>query len=108
MERFQEYQNTSEAPENSNVSSSSKVTDSGGIIPSSLEAQTQQASSPPQLQEEPQTEELQLEEPQLEETLADVHEQTVDPVSLIIASVVSSIQTSTAPPQGNILSIYCR
>ena len=39
---------------------------------------------------------------QLKETSADVREQTADPASLIIASVVSSIQTSTAPPQGNI------
>ena len=59
--------------------------------PSSPEAQTQQASSPPQPQEEPQLEELQPEEPQLEEISADVHEQTIDPASLIIASVVSSI-----------------
>ena len=81
--------------------------------PSSPEAQTQQVSSPPQPQEELQIEDLQLEEPQPEEpqpeeTLADVHEQTADLASLIIASVVSSIQTSPAPPRGNILSIYCR
>jgi len=57
----------------------------------------QQAPSPPQPQEEAHTE-----EPQLEDTSADIHEQTADPASLIIASVVSSIQTSTAPPQGNI------
>ena len=81
--------------------------------PSSPEVQTQQAPSPPQPQEEPQTEEPQPEEPQPEEPQpeeisADVHEQTADPTSLIIASVVSSIQTSTAPPQGNMLSIYCR
>jgi len=31
--RFQEYQITSEAPENSNASPSSNVTDLGGIIP---------------------------------------------------------------------------
>ena len=71
--------------------------------PSSPEAQTQQVPSPPRPQEEPQPEELQP-----EDTSADVHEQTADPASLIIASVVSSIQTSTAPPQGIILSIYCR
>ena len=75
--------------------------------PSSPEVQTQQAP-PPRPQEEPQVEELQPEEPQPEETPDDVHEQTADPASLIIASVVSSIQTSTAPPQGNILSIFCR
>jgi len=68
--------------------------------PSSPEAQTQQAPHPPEPQEEPQPEELQP-----EEISADVHEQTTDPASLIIASVVSSIQTSTAPPQGNILSM---
>ena len=61
--------------------------------PSSPEIQTQQAPSSPQPQEEPQP----------EETLADVHEQTADPVGSIIASVVSSIQTSTAPPQGKAL-----
>ena len=63
--------------------------------PSSPEAQTQQAPSPPQPQEAPQP----------EETLADVHEQTADPVGSIIVSVVSSIQTSTAPPQGKVLFI---
>ena len=68
--------------------------------PSSPEAQTQQAPSPPQPQEEPYPEEHQP-----EETSTDVLEQTADPASLIIASVVSSIQTSTATPQGNILSI---
>jgi len=68
--------------------------------PSLLEVQTQQVSSPPQPQEEPQPE-----EPQLREILADVHEQSADPVGSIIASVVSSIQTSIAPPQGKILSI---
>jgi hypothetical protein len=57
----------------------------------------QQAPSPPQPQEE-----AHAEEPQPEDTSADIHEQTVDPASSIIASVVSSIQTSTAPPQGNI------
>ena len=76
--------------------------------PSSPETQTQQIPSPPQLPEEPQVEELQPEVPQPEEISTDVHEQTTDPSSLIIASVVSSIQTSTAPPQGNMLSIYCR
>jgi len=73
--------------------------------PSSPEAQTQQAPSPPHPQIEPQPEEPQPEEPQPEEISADVHEQTTDPASLIIASVVSSIQTSTAPPQGNVLSM---
>jgi len=75
------------------------------LSPSSIEAQIQQAPSPPQPQEEPQTEELHLEQPQPEETSADVHEQTADPASLIIASVVSSIQTSTAPPQGKVMSM---
>jgi len=55
--------------------------------------------------EELQPEEPQPEVPQPEETSADVREQTTDPASLIIASVVSLIQTSTAPPQGNILSM---
>jgi len=73
--------------------------------PSSLETQIQQVPSPTQPQEEPQLEELQPEEPQPEEISADVHEQTTDPASLIIASVVSSIQTSTAPPQGKVLSM---
>jgi len=63
--------------------------------PSSPEAQTQQVPSPPQPQEEPQP----------EETSADVHEQIADPAGSIIASVVSSIQTSTAPPQGKVLSM---
>lgn len=76
--------------------------------PSSPEAQTQQAPSPTHLQEAPQAEEAQLagtqlEVPQPEDTSADVHEQTTDPAGSIIASVVSFIQTSTAPPQGNIL-----
>jgi hypothetical protein len=62
----------------------------------------QQAPSPPKLQEEAHAEELQPEEPQPEDTSADIHEQTANPVSSIIASVVSSIQTSAAPPQGNI------
>ena len=53
--------------------------------------------------EEPQLEEPQLEVPQPEDILADVHEQTADPAGSIIASVVSSIQTSTALHQGNIL-----
>jgi len=73
--------------------------------PSLSEVQTQQVPSPPQPQEEPQPEEPQLEEPQPEEILADVHEQTANLVGSIIASVVSSIQTSTAPPQGKILSM---
>ena len=52
----------------------------------------QQASSPPQSAPQPQ------------ETPADVLEQTADPVDPIISSVVSSEQTSTAPPQGKVLS----
>jgi len=63
--------------------------------PSSLEVQTQQAPSPPQPQEVPQPEEI----------TADVPEQTTDPVVPIISSVVSSVQTSTAPPQGKVLCI---
>ena len=47
----------------------------------------------------------QSEVPQPEDRSADVGEQTTDPAGSIIASVVSSIQTSTAPPQGNILSL---
>ena len=62
---------------------------------SSPEAQTQQAPSPPQPQEAPHP----------EEASADVLEQTTDPVGSIISSVVSSIQTSTAPPQGKVLSM---
>ena len=61
-----------------------------------------QAPSPPQPQEEAHAEELQPEGPQPEDTSVDIHEQTADPASSIIASVVSSIQTNTAPPQGNI------
>ena len=58
------------------------------------------------MQEAPQVEEPQLEEPQQEvlqpeDISADVHEPTTDPVGSVIASVVSSIQTSTALPQGN-------
>jgi len=63
--------------------------------PSSPEVQTRQAPSPPQPEEVPQPEEIS----------ADVLEQTADPVGSIISSVVSSIQTSTAPPQGKVLSI---
>ena len=63
--------------------------------PSSPDVQTHQAPSPPQPQEVPQP----------EATSADVHEQTADPVGSIIASVVSSIQISTAPPQGKALSM---
>ena len=78
--------------------------------PSSPEAQTQQAPSLPPVQEVPQVEEPQPEEPQPEipqpEVIsADVQEQTIDPAGSIIASVVSSIQTSIAPPQGNTLFI---
>ena len=64
-------------------------------VESSPEVRTQQAQSTPQPQEAPQP----------EETSADVHEQIADAVSSIIASVVSSIQTSTAPPQGKALSM---
>ena len=63
--------------------------------PSSPELQTQQAPSPPQPQEAPHP----------EETSADVREQTADPVGSIIALVVSSIQISTASPQGKVLSM---
>ena len=63
--------------------------------PSSLEVQTQQAPSSPQPQEAPQTEEIST----------DVPKHTADPASSIIASVVSSIQTSIAPPQGKVLSM---
>jgi len=61
--------------------------------PSSPEAQTQQALSPPQPQEAPQP----------QETSSDVLEQIADPVDPIIPSVVSSEQTSTVPPQGKLL-----
>jgi len=44
----------------------------------------------------------QSEVPQPEDRSADVGKQTTDLAGSIIASVVSSIQTSTAPPQGNI------
>jgi len=63
--------------------------------PSSPEVQTQQALSPPKPQELPQP----------EGTLADVLERTADLVGPIISSVVSSIQTSNAPPQGEVLFI---
>ena len=63
--------------------------------PSSPEVQTRQAPSSPQPQEVPQPEEIS----------ADVLKQTTDPVRSIISSVVSSIQTSSAPPQGKVLSI---
>jgi len=55
--------------------------------------------------EETQPEEPQPEVPQPEDISADVHEQTTDPAGSIISSVVFSIQTSTAPPQGNTLSM---
>ena len=64
-------------------------------FPSSLEVQTRQAPSSPQPEEVPRPEEISV----------DVLEQTADPVGSIISSVVSSIQTSTAPPQGKVLSI---
>jgi hypothetical protein len=69
--------------------------------PSSPEVQTQQVPSPPPMQEAPQVEEPQQEVPQPEDTPADVHELTADPAGSVIASVVSSIQTRTALPQGN-------
>ena len=59
---------------------------------SSPEIQTQQVPSPPQPQEAP----------QLEETSADVPEQTADPVSPIMPSVVPPEQTSIVPPQGKV------
>ena len=65
------------------------------LSPSSPEVQTRQAPSPPQPQEVPMPEEIS----------ADVLEQTADPVGSIISSVGSSIQTSTALPQGKVLSI---
>jgi hypothetical protein len=60
------------------------------------------------MQEAPQMEELQQEEPQLEapqpeDAPADVGDQTTDPAGSIILSVVSSVQTSIIPPQGNVL-----
>ena len=91
----QEYQVTSEATENSNASSSAKVTDPYRIIPLFSRSSDTASTVSPQPQEEPQP----------EGTSADVHEQTTEPMGSIIASVVSSIQTSTAPPQGNVLSM---
>ena len=61
--------------------------------PSSPEIQIQQAPSPSQSAPEPQ------------EAPADVHEQTADPADPIVSLVVPSEQTSTAPPQGKILTI---
>ena len=61
--------------------------------PSSPEIQTQQAPSPPQPVPQPQ------------EAPADVLEQTADPADPIISSVVSSEQTSIAPPQGKVPTI---
>ena len=61
--------------------------------PSSPEIQTQQVPSPPQPAPQPQ------------EAPADVSEQTADPANLIISSVVPPEQTSTAPPQGKVLTI---
>jgi hypothetical protein len=65
------------------------------------------------MQEAPPVEELQQEEPQLEapqpeDTPADVGEQTTDPAGSIISSIVSSIQTSIVPPQGNTFLYYCQ
>jgi len=92
--RPQEHQVTSKTSEDSTTfSSSSSVTDSCGIIPFFTRrpdsASTNSSQSPPQPQE----------------TLADVLEQTADPVAPIISSVVSSEQTRTAPPQGKVLPI---
>jgi len=56
--RLQEYQITSKAPENSNAFSSPSISDPVESSPCSPEVQTQQMSSPPQPQEEPQVEEL--------------------------------------------------
>jgi hypothetical protein len=61
--------------------------------PSSPEIHTQQVSSPPQPAPQPQ------------EAPAEVHEQTIDTVDLIISSVVPPEQTSIAPPQGKVLTI---
>jgi hypothetical protein len=77
--------------------------------PSPPDVEIQQAPSPPPTQEAPQVEETQLEEPQQEvpqpeDTSADVHEPTIDPAGSIIASMVSSVQTSTVLPQGNIFT----
>jgi len=63
--------------------------------PSSPEVQTQQAPSSPQPQEATQTMEIST----------DLPEQIADPVGPIIASVISSIQTSIAPPQGKVPSM---
>ena len=105
-ERLQEHEITSKAPEDSNTFSSPSVSNPSGIfsflsrspnatstISSSAARSTPSGRTP--------TRRAQLEVPQPEDTSADVHEQTADPASSIIASVVSSIQTSTAPPQGN-------
>jgi len=61
--------------------------------PSSPEIHTQQAPSPPQPSPQPQ------------ETSANVLEQTANPADPIISLVISSEQTSTAPPQGKVHSI---
>ena len=60
--------------------------------PSSPKIQTQQVSSPPHPAPQPQ------------EAPVDVLEQTADLADLIISSVVPPEQTSTAPPQGKILT----
>jgi len=91
-------------PENSSAFSPSKIADSGGVF-SFFPRSSDTTDAFPSAKEEPYAEEPQSEEPQPEDTSADVHEQTADPASSVIASVVSSIQTSTAPPQGNILSM---
>jgi len=59
---------------------------------SSPEIQTQQAPSPPQPTPQPQ------------EVPTNVLEQTADPADLITSSVVPPEQTSTAPPQGKVLT----
>jgi len=61
--------------------------------PSSLEIQTQQVPSPPRSAPQPQ------------EAAVDVPEQTADPADLSISSVVPPTQTSTALPQGKVLTI---
>ena len=60
--------------------------------PCSLEVQTQQVPSPPQPAPQPQ------------EAPADIFEHTADPADLIISSVIPLEQTTTAPPQGKVLT----
>ena len=92
-ERPQEHQITAKAPENNTIfSSSSSVPIHVESSPSSPEIQTQQIPSPPQSVSQPQ------------EAPSEVLEHTADPADLITSSVVPPEQTSTAPPQGNILT----